>query len=502
MSVKTNVGCRVSDVGAGVAPCRAPTSHIPHPTFIPSQGLITKYSKSGPRYTSYPPVPYWSRPYGEADYTQSLQELQSRVGRADNAVSVYVHIPFCEQRCTFCACNVIASRAHEKGRAFVDRIAREMDVALEAAGHAALKVCQVHWGGGTPTWLCARATLHAAGPLHRPPLRSLLPEREQSIEVDPRVTTREQLEVLRSAGLNRISLGVQDLDPKVQEAIFRDQTLEQTRKTIQDARDLGIEGVNLDLVYGLPHQTLDTVASTIERVVELSPDRIALYNFAYLPEQIPRHTAIKPEWLPTPAARIELFRLATQRLLDAGYLMIGLDHFAKATDELAKARADGTMQRNFMGYTTRAGSDLLAFGPSAISRVGRDFAQNTKSLEAYETSVDGGHLPIERGMRLSDDDLLREHVIQAIMCYGSVDFDKTLATFGTDLLEGDSVKRSLEAVEADGLIEWSGRTLTVTALGRFFLRNIAMSFDAYLGKPAGHTMIKGAPVALKFSKTV
>lgn len=500
MSAQTNVGCGISDVGAGVAPCLAPTSDIPHPTFLPSPDLITKYSKAGPRYTSYPPVPYWPRPYGETEYTKALTELQARAGRAEGTVSIYVHIPFCEQRCTFCACNVIASRAHEKGRAFVDRIAREMDAALEAAGHAPLKVCQVHWGGGTPTWLSAEDLAHLDRCIAQ--RFDLLPDREQSIEVDPRVTTREQLEVLRSAGLNRISLGVQDLDPKVQEAIFRDQTLAQTQQTISDARDLGIEGVNLDLVYGLPHQTLDTVATTIDRVVELSPDRIALYNFAYLPEQIPRHTAIKPEWLPTPEARIELFRLATQRLLEAGYLMIGLDHFAKATDELAKARADGTMQRNFMGYTTRAGSDLLAFGPSAISRVGRDFAQNTKSLEAYETSVDSGHLPIERGMRLSDDDLLREHVIQAIMCYGRVDFDKTLATFGTDLLDGETVKHSLEAVEADGLIEWSGRTLTVTALGRFFLRNIAMSFDAYLGKSAGHTMIKGAPVALKFSKTV
>jgi oxygen-independent coproporphyrinogen-3 oxidase len=363
-------------------------------------------------------------------------------------------------------------------------------------------VSQLHWGGGTPTWLdpadLAELNRRIAERFE------LLPDREQSIEVDPRVTTREQLEVLRSAGLNRVSLGVQDLDPKVQEAIYRVQPLEQTAQTIKDARDLGIEGVNLDLVYGLPHQTLASVANTISSVVELSPDRIALYNFAYLPEQIPRHKAIKPEWLPSPATRIELFRLATQRLLEAGYVMIGLDHFAKATDELARAQSDGTMQRNFMGYTTRAGCDLLAFGPSAISRVGRDFAQNVKKLEEYEGLVDGGRLPIERGMRLSDDDLLREHVIQSIMCYGRVDFESTRLLFGADLLENETIRRGLDAVQADGLIEWknAGRLLEVTPLGRFFLRNIAMNFDAYLGKSTGHTTIKGTPVALRFSRTV
>jgi oxygen-independent coproporphyrinogen-3 oxidase len=485
--------------------CSIPQSTIQNPkSEIPPQDLITKYSKAGPRYTSYPPVPYWSRPYGEEQYKLALRDLEgwNRCGRGDSTVSVYVHIPFCQQRCTFCACNVVTSRQYSKGRAFVDRIAREMDLVLEAAGHGTLKVRQLHWGGGTPTWLPAEDIAELSRAIAQ--RFDLLPDREQSVEVDPRVTSREQLEILRSAGLNRISLGVQDLDPKVQEAIFRDQTVEQTQTTIRDARELGIEGVNLDLVYGLPHQTLETVSTTIDRVVELSPDRIALYNFAYLPEQIPRHTAIKPEWLPSPETRIELFRLATRRLLDAGYIMIGLDHFAKATDELAIAQSDGSMQRNFMGYTTRAGCDLLAFGPSAISRVGRDFAQNVKSLEAYETAVDSGHLPIERGMRLSDDDLLREHVIQTIMCYGRVDFDKVLSMFGADLLDSDTVKRGLEAVENDGLIEWSGcgRTLKVTPRGTFFLRNIAMSFDAYLGKPAGHTVIKGTPVPLKFSKTV
>jgi oxygen-independent coproporphyrinogen III oxidase len=482
----------------------APSLHPSAPSLLPSEDLINKYSKPGPRYTSYPPVPYWSRPYCEADYRHALQDLDSwsRCGQGDSTVSVYVHVPFCEQRCVFCACNVVTSRAHSKGRAFVDRIAREVDLVLGAANHRRLRVLQLHLGGGTPTWLPAEDLAE----LHRVIGQrfDLLPDREQSVEVDPRVTTREQLEVLVAAGLNRISLGVQDLDPKVQDAIYRNQTFKQTDATIRDARALGVQGVNIDLVYGLPFQTLDTVSGTMDKVVELSPDRIALYNFAYLPEQIPRHAAIKPEWLPTPAQRLSLFRLATQRLFDAGYIMIGLDHFAKATDELALAAKDGSMQRNFMGYTTRAGCDLMAFGPSAISRVGRDFAQNVKGLEDYENRVDSGRLPIERGMRLSDDDLLREHVIQTIMCYGRVDFDKVRSRFSADLLESDAVRKALEAVENDGLISWNGtgRTMKVTPEGRFFLRNIAMIFDAYLGKPTGHVVIKGAPVQLKFSKTV
>jgi oxygen-independent coproporphyrinogen-3 oxidase len=496
ITTPAGVGSRKSENGNG-APSNPQSA-------LPPDDLINKYSKAGPRYTSYPPVPYWSRPYGEEDYKKALRDLDNwnRCGRGDSTVSVYVHVPFCEQRCVFCACNVVTSRAHSKGRAFIDRVSREMDLALAAAGNRRLKVIQLHWGGGTPTWLPTEDLVE----LNRriADRFDLLPDREQSIEVDPRVTTREQLEALRAAGLNRISLGVQDLDPKVQDAIYRNQTFEQTATTINDARRLGVEGVNIDLVYGLPYQTLDTVSGTMDRVVELSPDRIALYNFAYLPEQIPRHAAIKPEWLPSPAQRIDLFRLATQRLLEAGYVMIGLDHFAKATDELARAAQDGTMQRNFMGYTTRAGCDLLAFGPSAISRVGRDFAQNVKGLEDYENHVDAGSLPIERGMRLSDDDLLREYVIQSVMCYGRVDFDKARAMFSVDLLEDAKVRAGLAAVEADGLIYWNGtgRTLKVTPFGRFFLRNIAMHFDAYLGKSTGHVMIKGAPVELKFSKTV
>ena len=248
------------------------TSHTPLPAVplsaaaLPSPDLITKYSKAGPRYTSYPPAPYWSSPYGVEHYRLALRDLDSwnRSGRGNSTVSVYIHIPFCEQRCVFCACNVVTSRAHRKGRAFIDRVSREMDLALEAAGHAALKVRQLHWGGGTPTWLDPDDLME----LNRRIAQrfDLLPDREQSIEVDPRVTTREQLRVLRTAGLNRVSLGVQDIDPRVQEAIYRIQPLEQTAQTIRDARDLGIEGVNLDLIYGLPHQTLESFARTISSV--------------------------------------------------------------------------------------------------------------------------------------------------------------------------------------------------------------------------------------------
>jgi oxygen-independent coproporphyrinogen III oxidase len=482
---------------------------------VPSPELIVKHGKPGPRYTSYPPAPYWLASYGAEEYARALAQMgQGRgsgrtegseqhsvargVARGDE-VSLYVHVPFCARRCTFCACNVVISRAHETGRQYVETVLAEMELALDTAGGRRPRVCQMHWGGGTPTWLSAPdLDLLCRGIAER---FELLPDREQSIEVDPRVTTAEQLAVLRSAGLNRLSMGVQDFDPRVQAAIHRDQSLEETLAVIRSARALGITAINMDLVYGLPFQTVESFTETVDRVIELGADRVALYNFAYLPERLVHHKGIKAEWLPQAATRVELFRAASARFAARGYALIGLDHFAKGTDELSHARDEGTLQRNFMGYTTRAGRDLLAFGVSSISRVGRDFAQNLKTTEEYAEAVEAGRLPIERGLRLSDEDLARERAIQSLMCYGSVDLSWIAVEFGIDLLAKPGSRERLAALAQDGLVEWSEQRVRATALGRYFLRNIAMVFDAYLGIPVQEE-VRGKPVQVRFSNSV
>jgi oxygen-independent coproporphyrinogen-3 oxidase len=476
---------------------------------LPSVALIEKYSRPGPRYTSYPAVPYWPAGYGEVPYRGALADLGRRCADgSERGISLYVHVPFCEKRCTFCACNVVVSRAHERGGRYIDAVTREMDSVIEAAGGGKgvrPPVTQMHWGGGTPTWL-------SSGELRllfdRIAERfELLPDREQSLEVDPRVTTAEQLETLRASGLNRLSMGVQDIDPKVQRAINRDQPLEQTEAVIRKARELGIGSVSVDLVYGLPFQTPETFRRTVRAMIELGVDRAAVYNFAYLPDRLKHQKAIREESLPSARARIDLFRIAAEEFARGEYDLIGMDHFAKRTDELSIARREGTMQRNFMGYTTRAGRDLLAFGVSAISRVGRDFAQNDKETGGYSRAARAGKLPVRHGMRLSDEDLMRESVIQSLMCYGSADLDRVQREHGVDLLAGAAAQKSLAELEGDGLVEWGGqyggRQLRVTVLGRYFVRNIAMMFDGYLGKaPSVVAESGGQVVQVRFSKTV
>lgn len=465
---------------------------------VPTADLIEKYSRPGPRYTSYPPVPYWPQGYGPERYQEALAQLGQRV-RTDpgRAVSVYVHIPFCERRCTFCACNVVISRAHERGSAYVVTVLKEMDLAAAAMGGNRPRIKQLHWGGGTPTWLSAGELAELYRGIEA--RFEMDPQREQSIEVDPRVTTPEQLGTLRSLGLNRLSMGVQDIDPTVQDAINRHQSVDQTAAIINQARALGISGITVDLVYGLPYQTPESFRRTVRTAIDLGVDRAAVYNFAYLPDRVRHQRAIRAETLPGARTRMELFRIAAAEFASAGYDMIGMDHFAKATDELSLARRDGSMQRNFMGYTTRAGCDLLAFGVSAISRVGRDFAQNAKTTEEYAAAVERGELPICHGMRLSDEDVVRESVIQQIMCYGRVDLD--VAGSGLDLLASDRAAAVLRELIGDGLVTLRGRVLDVTPLGRYFVRNIAMVFDGYLGRPPAAAG-EGRPVQVRFSKTV
>lgn len=493
---------------------------------LPSRELITKYGRPGPRYTSYPAVPYWPAGYNPASYEEALAGLGRRSAtNPDEAVSIYVHVPFCERRCLFCGCNVVVSRAHERGRRYIDMLRREMDMALRAvhSGSPGVRprVRQMHWGGGTPTWLSAEELTELCGVIAE--RFEMLPDREQSIEVDPRVTTPEQLEALRACGLNRVSMGVQDIDEHVQDAISRHQTVEQTKAVIDRARELGINGITVDIVYGLPFQTIDSFERTIRTVIGLGVDRVAVYNFAYLPDRLKHQRVIKPETLPSADTRVELFRTAADRFTAAGYDMIGMDHFARHDDELSIAQRDGTMQRNFMGYTTRAGCDLLAFGVSAISRVGRDFAQNAKTTVEYGLRIDAGASPVVHGMRLSDEDAQREAIIQSVMCYGEVSLATPPATStptptttptttstagGVDPLSSERTLAGLAELERDGLVTWGdggreGRRLRVTPRGRYFLRNIAMTFDPYLASPPPpETSSTGQVVQIKFSRTV
>ena len=466
------------------------TSTAPH---APSAALLSKYSRPGPRYTSYPAVPHWPTGYGAAQWDDALAGL----GADGQPISLYVHVPFCEQRCLFCACNVVLSRVHTRGSAYVDHVRRELDRTLAKTGGVRPEVVQMHWGGGTPTWLDIadlRALFRAIDERV-----ALLPDREQSIEVDPRVTTMAQLETLVSLGLDRLSMGVQDIDGDVQRAIGRHQSVAQIESMVLGARSLGIRSISVDLVYGLPHQSIESFQRTVQTVASLGVDRVAVYNFAYLPERVKHQRAIDPAELPSADTRVELLCLATERFTAAGYDMIGMDHFARHDDELARARRDGTMQRNFMGYTTRAGHDLLAFGTSAISRVGRDFAQNAKTAVEYAERVEEGRSPVVGGMHLGDDDVLREAVIAALMCYGEVELAALARERGVDLLASPATRAGLDELAADRLVELHAGKLRVTELGRHFVRNVAMTFDAYLGRPP---TVHGGEAPVRFSRTV
>ncbi|MBK8240529.1 MAG: oxygen-independent coproporphyrinogen III oxidase [Deltaproteobacteria bacterium] len=446
------------------------TPTAPH---APSAALLSKYSRPGPRYTSYPAVPHWPTGYGAAQWDDALAGL----GADGQPISLYVHVPFCEQRCLFCACNVVLSRVHTRGSAYVDHVRRELDRTLAKTGGVRPEVVQMHWGGGTPTWLDIadlRALFRAIDERV-----ALLPDREQSIEVDPRVTTMAQLETLVSLGLDRLSMGVQDIDGDVQRAIGRHQSVAQIESMVLGARSLGVRSISVDLVYGLPHQSIESFQRTVQTVASLGVDRVAVYNFAYLPERVKHQRAIRPATLPDAELRVELFRVAARTLTRAGYDAIGMDHFALQEDELTRARNDGTLRRNFMGYTTRAGTDLLALGVSAISRVGRDFGQVTKELPAYMQATGEGRSPIVHGMRLGDDDLLRERIIHDLMCYGEVEL-----AGATSLLASARTRDELDGLELDGIITRTGTRLRVTPRGRYFVRNVAMAFDAYLDVPS------------------
>jgi oxygen-independent coproporphyrinogen-3 oxidase len=437
------------------------------PTAQVAPDLIARYDTPGPRYTSYPTVPAWRGAFGPAEYREALVEL---AGAESEPVSIYVHIPFCGYRCHYCACNVTLAGSDDVAHEYLDRLERELDLVTEILGRRR-RVSQVHLGGGTPNFLSPTQSSRLGEMLER---RFVFePGAERSVEADPRLTTREQLVNLRRLGFRRISYGVQDFDPVVQAAIGRPQPEAVVRRAVDLARETGFEGVNIDLIYGLPKQTGTSFERTLEAALSLQPDRVACYNYAHVPQVRHNQRLIDASALPSRENKFQLFRMAVEAFTGGGYEWIGLDHFARGDDDLARAARAGRLNRDFMGYTTRATPHLLGFGMSAIGEVAGRFIQNVPRTGQYRRVVSQGELPVERGHRLSQDDRARRRAILQLMC--NLDLPDALLPPPVE----DSRARLRPLVD-DGLVTRGAERYEVTPVGRWFLRNIAMALDAYL----------------------
>ncbi len=433
---------------------------------------IDTYDVPGPRYTSYPTAPEWRDDFGPADYAEALD----RARRDPAPLSLYVHVPFCRRMCAYCGCNVIVTRNQSRGDEYLDLLEIEIDRVAERLG-GRRQVAQLHIGGGTPTFLDCAQLERLFGMIR--PRFDVLDTAEATVEINPAVTSRAQVETLRRLGINRLSFGVQDFDPRVQESIGRVQSFEETRAMLDLARGLGYRSVNFDLIYGLPHQTPRTWARTLDRVLELAPDRLAIYGFAYVPHLKPHQRKLPADALPHGSDRLDLFRQAWKALANAGYVSVGMDHFAAPHDPLARAAAEGTLGRNFQGYTVQRAPETVAFGLSAISDIGGVYAQNPRRLSHWRQMLEDGELPIARGLRLTEEDRTRRQLITDLMCNLALDLPPgSSETYATEIF-------SLTPLARDGLLEIRSAPdgsvrLRVTPLGRLFLRNIAMPFDARL----------------------
>ena len=445
----------------------------------PPEDLLKDLDAPGPRYTSYPTADRFDDRFGPAEYLAALRERAAaqRPG-ALAPLSLYVHLPFCESVCYYCACNKVVTRHHERAGPYLDALEREAAL-LDAALGSPQSVSQLHLGGGTPTFLTdgELARLMALVRRHF----KLQAHAELSIEVDPRTASESRLEALASLGFNRVSFGVQDFDPAVQRAIHRVQPFEQVRDLIQAARALGFKSTNTDLIYGLPNQTPASFALTVSQVASLRPDRIALYAYAHLPARFPPQRRIADQDLPPAQDRLRMLSQALAGFLVRGYQYIGMDHFALPTDALAVAKRQGRLHRNFQGYTTQPESDLIGLGVSAISKVGVTYAQNEKALPAYGRALQEGRLPISRGVRVTRDDLVRRAVIMALMCQGEVDFEAVECAHLVQFPSYFAEELALLGPWRDrGLLEMDDSRLQVTARGWYFVRAIAMTFDRHL----------------------
>ena len=440
--------------------------------------LLTKFDVPGPRYTSYPTADRFVEAFGEADYIQALE--QRRAGPAAMALplSLYVHIPFCESLCYYCACNKIITKHHERSAPYLRYLSKEVDLHVQHIG-AGQSVSQLHLGGGTPTFFSDDELSELMAMLRRN--FNLVPGGEYSIEVDPRTVTAERLAHLARLGFNRLSFGVQDFDPIVQKAVHRVQPAEQVFALVEAARGIGFESINVDLIYGLPKQTPESFDRTLAQVAELRPDRIALYAYAHLPERFKPQRRIIAIDLPGAPNKVAMLARSLAAFEQAGYVYVGMDHFALPNDALAVAKRQGRLHRNFQGYSTQPDCDLIGLGVSAIGKVGATYSQNAKSLEEYQDLLDHGHLPVARGLAVSRDDLLRRCVIMALMCQGEVMFESAELAHLIDFRSYvASELETLRGMQDQGLVELSDTGIKVTPMGWFFVRGVAMVFDKYL----------------------
>jgi oxygen-independent coproporphyrinogen III oxidase len=442
------------------------------------EDILNRYNKPGPRYTSYPTAPEWDDSFGESELRAAFEEANHKPNPAP--LSLYFHIPFCDSLCLYCGCNVVINKRHEVAHPYLAYVKREIDWVGDKIDRTR-KVEQLHWGGGTPTYLSPAQIEDLYS--HIASHFSFASDAEISIEIDPRVTTEEHCRTLRRVGFNRVSMGIQDFDPLVQKTVHRVQPYADTRKLIDYCRDLGFESINVDLIYGLPHQTVESFSKTVDQIIETAPDRIAVFSYAHVP-WMKKQQGSFAKFLPNGVEKFRIFSRAIEMLTEAGYRYIGLDHFARPEDEICRAQDERTLHRNFQGYTTRAGCDLYAMGVSSISALDDVYAQNWRDLPSYYAAIETGHWPTMRGMRVSDEDKLRRSVINRILCHTLLVKSEIERDFNIDFDEHFAAElREMAELERDGLVSLNGDSIEVAPLGRIFIRNVAMLFDAYLARP-------------------
>jgi len=450
--------------------------------------LIKKYDRPGPRYTSYPPAPAFTSGFTADDFSKSLEDNN----KLSTEISLYYHIPFCDTLCYFCGCNMLITHSRERIAEYLKYLKKEMELSAPFFNKDR-KIGQLHWGGGTPSYLTPEEITALTASIREH--FTFSDDIEAGVEIDPRGLTFEHMKAFSESGFNRVSMGVQDFEPKVQEAINRIQPEDITREAVEWSRKLGFKSINLDMIYGLPYQTLDSFEKSLKKIIDISPERIAVFNFAHVPWLKSHQKLIDTNTLPLPEVKLEILKMTIELLTGSGYVYIGMDHFAKPTDELAIAQLEKTLYRNFQGYSTHAGADLFAFGNSAISQFNHVYAQNYKSLNDYYQAIDAGAFPTVLGYTMTGDDVIRQHVIMRLMCDMELNKNEVEESCGIDFdaYFADALLK-LEEFVGDDLLELSDERIVVKGMGRLVIRNIAMAFDAYLER-----MMKEKPI---FSRTV